>query len=332
MAARILSPSEQIVLAHLPANVRAADRLLREKGLPGRRNEQWKWSDLRAAFDDSVQFTVRPRVDETGAEEAAARGDFITLLASAFGQTEAVKVGAGETTLRIDHVGVGAFAPRAQDIEVAAGAALTRIVIQPAQAGLALDGVRVRLGSGATYRQFILAEGAKLARIETHIEVVGEGAEIHLNGVYLAGAGRHVDLTSVINHRVGNGTTRQLIKGAARKGGRGVFQGRIEVARGAQKTDARQYHHGLLLEEGAEIYAKPELEIYADDVQCAHGNTAGALDEAALFYMRTRGIPEAPARALLTEAFLLSAVPDDLPGDSRAEIVSRIQTWLGGSA
>jgi Fe-S cluster assembly protein SufD len=117
-----------------------------------------------------------------------------------------------------------------------------------------------------------------------------------------------------------------MIKGASRKGGRGVFQGRIEVARGAQRTDARQYHHGLLLEEGAEIYAKPELEIYADDVQCAHGNTAGALDEAALFYMRSRGIGEAAARALLTEAFLLEAVPEDLPG--REEIVARIQSWL----
>jgi Fe-S cluster assembly protein SufD len=111
-----------------------------------------------------------------------------------------------------------------------------------------------------------------------------------------------------------------------------VFQGRIEVARGAQKTDARQHHHGLLLAEGAEIYAKPELEIYADDVQCAHGNTAGALDEAALFYMRSRGIPQETARAMLTEAFLIEAVPDYLPEAISEEVVSSIRAWLGGAS
>ena len=90
----------------------------------------------------------------------------------------------------------------------------------------------------------------------------------------------------------------------ARDHARGVFQGRIVVAHGADRTDARMGHHALLLTDGAEIDAKPELEIYADDVQCAHGNTVGALDEEALFYMRSRGLPEADARALLMQAFL----------------------------
>jgi Fe-S cluster assembly protein SufD len=217
------------------------------------------------------------------------------------------------------------------DVDVQAGGSFTRVVVQPAQTGLVLDGIRVRVGAGSTFRQFILSEGAKLARIETHVDVAGAGARVELSGVYLAGSGKHADLTSVINHRVADGVTRQLIKGAARKGGRGVFQGRIEVARGAQKTDARQHHHGLLLAEGAEIYAKPELEIYADDVQCAHGNTAGALDEAALFYMRSRGIPQELARAMLTEAFLIEAVPDYLPEAINGEVVSAIRAWLGGA-
>src|SRR5262249_10110184 len=192
----------------------------------------------------------------------------------------------------------------------------------------ALSTARVRVGPGARYRQFVLAEGAKLARIETHVAIEGAGAEIELNGVYMCGAGRHADLTSVIEHRVPNGQTRQLIKGVARKGGRGVFQGKIVVEHGAQKTDARQYHHGLLLEDGAEIFAKPELLIHADDVQCAHGNTAGGLDESALFYLRSRGVPEAEARALLIEAFLAEAIPPDLPDGIHAELVSRIHAWL----
>ncbi len=132
----------------------------------------------------------------------------------------------------------------------------------------------------------------------------------------------------MVKHNAPGGSTRQLIKGVARKGGRGVFQGKIVVERGAQRTDARQYHHGMLLEEGAEIFAKPELMIHADDVQCAHGNTAGGLDESALFYMRSRGVAEAEARALLTEAFLLDALPDWLPEEVRGEIEGRVHAWL----
>jgi len=160
------------------------------------------------------------------------------------------------------------------------------------------------------------------------VSVEGARAEVTLNGVYLAGAGRHADLTSVIEHKAPGGVTRQLIKGVARKGGRGVFQGKIVVERGAQKTDARQHHRGILLEDGAEIFAKPELMIHADDVQCAHGNTAGGLDESALFYMRSRGIPEIEARALLIEAFLVEAIPEGLPDELNVELTGLIRGWL----
>src|SRR5262249_38605794 len=159
------------------------------------------------------------------------------------------------------------------------------------------------LGAGATFRQFIYAEGARLARIETTVRVVGEGANVDLNGVYLASRGRHVDLTSLVTHEAHGPVTRQRVKGAAKAKSRGVFQGKFKVERAAQKTDAEMEHNALLLEEGAEVFAKPELEIYADDVACAHGNTAGQLDEGAVFYIRSRGIPDADARAMLTRAF-----------------------------
>ena len=117
-------------------------------------------------------------------------------------------------------------------------------------------------------------------------------------------------------------------KGVASKGGRGVFQGKIVVERAAQRTDARQYHHGMLLEAGAEVFAKPELMIHADDVQCAHGNTAGGLDETAMFYFRSRGVPAKQARALLIEAFILGALPEDLPSEIDAESRERVHAWL----
>jgi Fe-S cluster assembly protein SufD len=284
--------------------------------LPTRRVEAWKYSDLRAVLGE------QPLVLREGR-------DIIEQLAPG---TQRLNVPASEQRVIVERMDDDAHLDaRSFDFSVSEGATLTRVVIQ-AGAATPLAMARVRLAKGARLRQFILAEGAKLARIETHVDVEGEGAHVELNGVYMAGAGRHADLTSVISHHVAHGETRQLIKGVARKGGRGVFQGKIVVAKDAQKTDARQYHHGMLLEEGAEIFAKPELMIHADDVQCAHGNTAGGLDERALFYMRSRGVPEAEARALLIESFLVEAIPSGLPEELNNELIGRIRVWLAGAA
>jgi Fe-S cluster assembly protein SufD len=279
--------------------------------LPTRRTEAWKYSDLRAALGDEPPVLRDAR-------------DVIERLAP---ETRRESIGAGEQHLLIERLDeTSGLTAKAAEYHVDKGGALTRIVIQTG-AGIQLSIARVALAQGAAFRQFVLAEGAKLARIETLVEA-GRGATIELNGAYLCSAGRHADLTSVITHADANGQTRQLIKGVVRKGGRGVFQGKIVVAPHAQQTDARQFHHGMLLEDGAEIFAKPELMIHADDVQCAHGNTAGGLDERALFYMRSRGVSEADARALLVEAFLLEAIPSALPADARAEIGARIRAWL----
>ena len=152
MAARALSDGEARLLAQLPENAQAAQALLRERGLPGRRHEQWKWSDLRAAFDENVQFAVRAEVDRPTAEQAAARGDFIAMLAGAFGDTDSLKVGADERAVRVHRLRGGNLRPTALTVDLAPGAALTRVVIQEGQSGVALDSVRVRLGAGATYR------------------------------------------------------------------------------------------------------------------------------------------------------------------------------------
>lgn len=295
--------------------------------LPTRRNEAWKYSDLRAALSNAALPAERPRPAHVWGKLESV----IERLAVAQGAHALTKVRAGETEILVERVGeVAGLQARAREIHILPGGELTRIVLQSG-GDVQLDMTRVSLSDGASLRQFILAEGAKLARLETHVEIEGAVAEVELHGVYLCNEGRHADLTSVVMHKAANGKTQQLIKGVARKGGRGVFQGKIVVERGAQKTDARQYHHGMLLEEGAEIFAKPELMIHADDVACAHGNTAGGLDDSALFYLRSRGVPEAEARALLIEAFLLEAVPVWMPGDVRGEIVERIGLWLRGT-
>ncbi len=292
--------------------------------LPTRRDEAWKYSDLRAAMDGVALEAPR-------AASTLSRGDVIGALARQVGEVESLALKAGETLVRVDRPGK-AFAPRFLDAEVAAGANLVRIVVQEASDTVSLDAAHVRVAVGGAFRQFVLAEGGKLARVETHVSVDGEGATIELNGAYLASAGKHADLTSVITHNAPGVETRQLIKGVAAKGGRGVFQGKIVVERAAQQTDARQYHHGMLLEAGAEIFAKPELLIHADDVQCAHGNTAGGLDEVAKFYLRSRGVPEKQARAMLIEAFLVGAIPEGLPEAIDTELRERIGKWLEAHA
>ncbi|MGD9965346.1 MAG: SufD family Fe-S cluster assembly protein [Hyphomonadaceae bacterium] len=284
--------------------------------LPTRRNEAWKYSDLRGVVGE------RPHVLREGR-------DIIERLAP---QLDRTTVPVGETRQLVERLDDDRnLDARSQDFTLEPGATLIRVVIQTG-ADLPLSIARVNVGPGAKYTQFVLAFGARLARVETHVRVDGPGAHVTLNGAYLVQGGRHADLTSVIEHRALSGVTRQLVKGVARRGGRGVFQGKIVVDRAAQQTDACQHHHGLLLEDGAEIFAKPELMIHADDVQCAHGNTAGGLDERALFYMRSRGIPDSEARALLIEAFLAETIPEALPDALRDEMLSAIRTWLSEDA
>lgn len=330
--------------------------------LPSRRNEAWKWTDLRAAMasQESTLIGTGPIGNEGPiAAFAELMGDAYgpsALVVEATGETYetrmsegdtgqygSVTVKAGATAVLVERITITGSSlrpilPAYSRIDVEPGATLHRIVIQQndvaageSDAAIVLNEAVVKLGAGATFRQFILGEGARLVRAEVTVEA-GEGAEIALNAVYLASAKRHIDLTSRVAHLAPGVKTQQLVRGVARKGGRGVFQGKFLVDRAGQKTDASMQHNALLLEEGAEIFAKPELEIYADDVACAHGNTAGQLDEDAIFYLRQRGIPDIDARAMITRAFLIEAVPDWIAEDLHAEIEARIDRWLGVGA
>jgi Fe-S cluster assembly protein SufD len=330
--------------------------------LPSRRTEAWKWSDLRAAMSNQESVLIGTGAmpaegpiaalaemfgDGYGASALVveAPGDTFEsgITEGDAGQYGSVIVKAGATATMIERIGVSGsrlrpFLPAYARIEIEPGAALHRIVMQansaPADerdAAIVLNEVVVKLGEGASFRQFVVAEGSRLTRIETSV-TAAEGAVVEMNAVYLAAANRHVDLTSRVAHAAPGVHTRQLVRGVALKGGRGVFQGKFLVERAGQKTDAEMAHNALLLEEGAEVFAKPELEIYADDVACAHGNTAGQIDEDAVFYLRQRGIPDIEARAMITRAFLLEALPDWMDEAVRAEVEMRIDAWLGGTS
>lgn len=230
------------------------------------------------------------------------------------------------------HLGGAGFSSSLLDLSLQEGAKATRMLYQAGTLGEAQAiTADIHLDAGARFEQTVLAFGAKISRLETRLTHRAPGAEAHLDAAYLAGPGHHIDLTSHVRHGAESCVTRQLTKGAVLDGGRGIFQGKFYVPRKVgQHTDAEMQHHALLLENGAEVFAKPELEIYADDVECAHGNTCGALDAGQLFYLRQRGIPEAEARALLTEAFIAEALEE--AGEPAGDILlDAARAWLGRS-
>ncbi len=155
----------------------------------------------------------------------------------------------------------------------------------------------------ATVETCSFAFGGGITRIDVNADLVGSGANVVLNGLFMVNDGQHIDHHTRVRHRVGHTYSAENYKGIADGNGRGVFNGKILVEKDAQKIEALQSSKNLLLSDGAEIDTKPELEIYADDVKCAHGATVGQLDDDAFFYLRSRGIDEQTAHSILTFAF-----------------------------
>ncbi len=238
-----------------------------------------------------------------------------------------------QATLLEHHLGFGedpVFHNGVTEIALGAGARLTHVKVQSAPAGtFHFATTHVEQARDSAYDSFTLNRGAALSRLETRVRLTGEGADCRLNGAYLLRDRQHGDITTVIDHQVPHCTSREVVKGALDARARGVFQGLIRVAPDAQKTDGRMLNKTLLLSDTAEIDTKPELEIFADDVQCAHGATAGEIDHDALFYLRSRGLPETRARSLMVEAFLAETVEELGAEALRPLLLARIRDWLG---
>ena len=181
---------------------------------------------------------------------------------------------------------------------------------------------------GSHFASHSLSFGARLARNDIHTRFDGEGCETLFNGLYHVDGRRHVDHHTLIEHAMPLGTSREYYRGLVDGNARGVFAGRIIVAQDAQRSDAMQRCDNLLLSRLAEADARPELEIYADDVKCAHGATVGQLDEDSLFYLRARGLDEAHARQLLTYAFAAEALAriglEPLRARARGALLARL--------
>ena len=185
-----------------------------------------------------------------------------------------------------------------------------------------------RLGTQSVFKSFTMTANGVLTRNECVIELTGDDAIAHVAGACMGDGDFHHDDTVFITHDAQNCESRQVFKKVLRNGATGVFQGKILVQPDAQKTDGYQISQSLLLDDDSQFLAKPELEIYADDVACSHGSTSGAIDEEALFYLRSRGVPTKEATDLLVLSFLAEAVEEIESEELRDEIVSRLEAWL----
>ncbi len=215
--------------------------------------------------------------------------------------------------------------------EVAENSSLRHVKLQrEGKASHHYSGLRLQLKRSGRYRGHLSSLGALWSRTEIHAQL-GSSAECELEGLLLASGRQHQDVETRLDHCGTEALSRQTFRGIAHERGRGVFTGRIVVAPGADKTDAGMSLRNLLLSSEAEIDARPQLEIHADDVKCSHGVTVGQLDEEAVFTLQSRGISEAEARHMLTFAFANELIERIDPASARASIRDAFKASLPGS-
>jgi Fe-S cluster assembly protein SufD len=188
--------------------------------------------------------------------------------------------------------------------------------------------LQARLGRSANVALHSVLAGGALVRNNVHPALTGEGGECLINGLFIGAGRQHLDNYMKVEHQAPHCSSRQFYNGILDGQAHGVFHGRIIVHPGAQKTDAKQTNRNLLLSDDARIDTKPQLEIYADDVKCTHGATIGQIEEDALFYLRSRGVPEDEARALLLFAFAHESLGRMRPGAVREWLANSISAWL----
>ncbi|MEL6449810.1 MAG: SufD family Fe-S cluster assembly protein [Pseudomonadota bacterium] len=240
-----------------------------------------------------------------------------------------VKLDAGANLTILENGPAAARFNKVMEVDVADGAAFHHVRAQGRDhERRAATHIFARLGTESTFKSFTLTVNGRLTRNDCIIELTGDDAIAHVAGACVGDGDFHHDDTVFITHDAVACESRQVFKKVLRNGAVGVFQGKILVKAGAQKTDGYQISQSLLLDGDSQFLAKPELEIYADDVACSHGSTSGAIDEEALFYLRSRGVPADMATDLLTLAFLAEAVEEIEDEGLRDVIVDRLEGWL----
>ncbi len=242
-----------------------------------------------------------------------------------------VRVGAGaKVTIVERQTGAGAsLATSIANLTVGEGAEVRWLVVQDQpSATTLLSQFNAELARYSRLGLFVMNEGGRLVRQEIRVKVAGEGADFQLRGVNLLAGSGHTDVTMVLDHAAPMTGSRELVRNVVTDKARGVFQGRINVHQIAQKTDAKMACNTLLLSDDADFSAKPELEIFADDVACGHGATVTEIDPNHLFYLKARGIDEKSARGLLVKAFVAEAI-EELEDEAIVDALdARLDAWF----
>jgi Fe-S cluster assembly protein SufD len=290
------------------------------------------FASLNAAlFADGFVLMLEPGVRLEKPIEIVHWGEAIA--PASWHQRNLVALGEGSSACILDSfAGTGSYWTNlVTSVRLGKGAVLQHATLQnDAADALHFAVTRAHLADGAHYDTFVLTLGARLSRQDIQPTLEGEGASVGVNGAYLLRGEQEATTAVVVDHAAPGGTTRELWKGVVEERAHGVFLGTIAVRPDAQKTDAQQTNKNLLLSPRASVDTKPELEILADDVKCAHGATVGELDESALFYLRARGIPATEARRILIEAFAMDALETVADGAMREYLAAHLRRWLVG--
>lgn len=226
------------------------------------------------------------------------------------------------------HLGSGGWTNRLTQFRLGRAARLMRTVAIGHDAGFVALRDEAELGEGASFVSTAIATGSSSTRIDAALTLNGDAGFAEYGGALLTRDAERKEAAVVVRHAAPGGQSRQVWRAVAHDRSVASLAARVEVARHAQQTDGVQSLRGLLIDRTATINLKPELEIFADDVKCAHGATVGALDERALFYLQSRGVPPARAEALLTHAFVADAIERVGNEDARAKLMAQADAWL----
>ncbi len=309
--------------------------------LPSIKEETWKYTNISRALKPellSTPDTEEPElvIHKTSGQTGGEIEDILFTGQAGILHSPRLKIvleEGAELTIVERHEGAGSYWKNmVTDIQVGANARLHHIRIQDDSAeAVNTNMVNISLGRDAIYDSFTLNIGGKLTRHEIHARIIGENAELSLNGVNLLQGEQHGDTTILIEHEAPHCRSNQFYRSILNGKARGVFQGKIHVHQAAQKTDGYQLANAILLSETSEMDTKPELEIYADDVKCSHGATTGQLDEEPVFYLRSRGLSEKQARELLIQAFVDEVVDKIADETVQSAVRERTGQWLSGA-
>uniref|UniRef100_UPI00131A32C5 Fe-S cluster assembly protein SufD n=1 Tax=Bradyrhizobium guangdongense TaxID=1325090 RepID=UPI00131A32C5 len=252
--------------------------------------------------------------------------------ASAFTRSQIAIAKGAHATIIESFVAAGAKAYQANDaviVSIGDNADVAHIrLMDDAPDAVNITSQFVTVGANTRLNFFNMTSGAAVSRLQGFITLAGEGSDLSINGVNLLKKTEHGDTTLVVDHAVPNCVSREIFRAVIDDRAHSVFQGRIIVRPDAQKTDGKMMTRALLLSDEAEADNKPELEIFADDVSCGHGATAGALDDSLLFYLKARGLPEKQAQALLIQAFVGEAIEQIADDGLREHVIGMAERWL----